>query len=153
MSHICLKAYLPGYSMNSHLKLHDPPEFLCYFEGCRKVFKTKCVLNQHLIMKHTADKNLKCSECSHKSRNKILLSIRFSKKDRDWKWKCKVAGCNFIATQKILIVLHYKFLIAYQALSQQKKVELLDAIEKGKVAYSEFPIFSLQEFSSITGVK
>lgn len=99
-SHICKecgKVCADHSLLRAHVRLvHSPRTFECTQENCRKTFKSKEGLKQHLLV-HSGVKNFQCSTCGYRVRTKHHLKLHTLKRHTEMKKEipCEVCGKLF----------------------------------------------------------
>jgi KRAB domain-containing zinc finger protein len=94
-------------SLITHIKIHNPPEYECTFEGCERKFHTKNSFKRH-TESHQRGLPVQCPACDATFPTSRHLHRHQKRQHTSIRANCEVANCFHSTTRKDYLVMHYK---------------------------------------------
>ena len=103
----CNKQFHQNSNLNRHKRLchSNVRPFVCYESNCQKSFKSKGLLQRHLIT-HSNEKSFKCDECKRRFGLKEILLQHKQIHSKQMPFKCDVIGCEKRFKLKVYLCNH-----------------------------------------------
>lgn len=128
---VCKKLFAPGNSLERHMKSHELGTHPCAVESCKKMFRTKKSLMDHIESQHQSpDENVICQVCAAIFTSEKKLNRHIARQHTNIRIECEVEGCNHTSSRKDYLASHYR---SHKNIDEDTRNELLAKVRELKM--------------------
>lgn len=104
----CEKMLRSRKAMVRHLRIHEPPQFKCIFEGCTRAFYGKEALGGHALSVHGIAKEFICKSCGSAFATMKNMKKHEQRVHEALAIECQLSGCKSSFKRRDYLARHYK---------------------------------------------